>query len=69
MFSIDFLLSLFLKFFNKLYATGISNSGASVRETLIVSPIPSSNKAPIPTADFILPSSASPASVTPRWSG
>ena len=58
-----------LKFFNKLNATGISSSGASVRETLMVSPIPSSKSAPIPTADFILPSSASPASVTPRCSG
>ena len=47
-------------------ATGISNSGSSVSDTLNVSPRPSSSKAPIPTADLILPSSPSPASVTPR---
>ena len=50
-------------------ATGTSSSGGSVRETLIVSPIPSASSEPIPTADFILPSSASPASVTPKCIG
>ena len=50
----------------KDFATGISNSGSSVRETLTVSPIPSSSKVPIPTEDLILPSSPSPASVTPK---
>ena len=50
----------------KFRATGISSSGSSVKDTLIVSPKPSSNKVPIPIADFILPSKPSPASVTPR---
>ena len=50
-------------------ATGISHSGSSLRDTRMVSPIPSASKAPIPTALFIRPSSPSPASVTPRWSG
>ena len=50
-------------------ATGISASGSSLNETLIVSPIPSASNAPIPTALFILPSSPSPASVTPRCNG
>ena len=44
-------------------ATGISNSGSSVSETRTVSPIPSSSKVPIPTADLILPSSPAPASL------
>mmetsp|Transcript_15939 Transcript_15939/g.64275 ORF Transcript_15939/g.64275 Transcript_15939/m.64275 type:complete len:390 (+) Transcript_15939:646-1815(+) len=46
-----------------------SNSGSSVNETRIVSPRPSANRAPIPMADFMRPSSPSPASVTPRCSG
>jgi len=46
--------------------TGISASGSSVKETRIVSPKPSSMSVPIPTDDLILPSSPSPASVTPR---
>ena len=45
---------------------GDSNSGSSVKDTLIVSPIPSSRSVPIPIADLILPSSPSPASVTPK---
>ncbi len=52
-----------------LRATGISFSGASDRLTLIVSPMPSQSRAPMPTALFILPSSPSPASVTPRCRG
>ena len=52
-----------------LRATGISFSGASDRLTRIVSPMPSQSRAPIPTALFILPSSPSPASVTPKCSG
>mmetsp|Transcript_4178 Transcript_4178/g.10643 ORF Transcript_4178/g.10643 Transcript_4178/m.10643 type:complete len:276 (-) Transcript_4178:1111-1938(-) len=46
-----------------------SNSGSSVSETRTVSPRPSARRVPMPTADFILPSSPSPASVTPRWRG
>jgi len=44
-------------------------SGASVNETRMVSPSPSSSKAPMPTALLMRPSSPSPASVTPRWKG
>ena len=47
-------------------AAGISNSGSSVKDTLIVSPKPSESSVPIHNADFILPSRPSPASVTPR---
>ena len=41
----------------------------SVRDTLMVSPMPLSSRAPMPMADLILPWSALPASVTPRWTG
>ena len=58
-----------LNLFKSLFATGISASGSSVKLTLIVSPNPSSKSAPIPTADLILPSSPSPASVTPKCNG
>ena len=60
---------LLLNFSANFLATGISNSGSSVKETRMVSPNPSSNNAPIPTADLILPSSPSPASVTPKCNG
>ena len=50
-------------------ATGISYTLSSVRDTRIVSPRPSSKREPIPIALLIRPSSPSPASVTPRWSG
>ena len=51
-------------------AHGISSySGSSVKETRMVSPRPSSRRAPMPMALFILPSSPSPASVTPRCNG
>jgi hypothetical protein len=46
-----------------------SSTGSSVRETLIVSPMPSARRVPIPTADFTPPAGSGPASVTPRWSG
>ena len=39
------------------------------KKECIVSPIPSARSVPIPTADFIRPSSPSPASVTPRCKG
>ena len=58
-----------LYLFTNSLATGDSNSGSSVKDTLIVSPIPSSRSVPIPIADLILPSSPSPASVTPKWRG
>ena len=51
------------------FATGISFSGGSDNDTLIVSPIPLISRLPIPSADLILPSSPSPASVTPRCKG
>ena len=50
-------------------ATGISASGSSLSDTRMVSPMPSVSSAPMPTALFMRPSSPSPASVTPRWSG
>ena len=42
----------------------ISNSGSSVSETRMVSPRPSIRRDPMPMADFMRPSSPSPASVT-----
>jgi len=50
-------------------ATGTSASGGSVSDTRMVSPMPSSSRAPMPVAPLARPSSPSPASVTPRWSG
>ena len=47
-------------------ATGSSFSGASVRDTLTVLPMPSESRADMPTADLIRPASPFPASVTPR---
>ena len=44
----------------------VSSTGFSVRETLIVSPIPSASSEPIPIADFTSPDVYVPASVTPR---
>jgi len=38
--------------FTRSRQTGISNSGSSVKLTRTVSPIPSSNKVPIPAALF-----------------
>ena len=52
-----------------LVAASISLTGSSVRETRIVSPIPSHKSEPIPTADLMSPIRSVPASVTPRWSG
>ena len=46
-----------------------SSTGFSVRETLIVSPIPSASKVPNPTDDLISPPLKVPASVTPRCRG
>ena len=42
----------------------ISSSGSSVRDTRMVSPRPSISSAPIPMADFMRPSSPSPACAT-----
>ena len=47
----------------------ISSTGSAVSETRIVSPIPSTSSAPIPTALLIEPENGVPASVTPRCSG
>ena len=47
----------------------ISSTGESLKETLIVSPIPSYNKTPNPTALLILPDFAVPASVMPKCKG
>ena len=54
---------------SSVLAGAISRSGSSVSETRSVSPSPSISSDPMPIADFILPSSPSPASVTPRCSG
>ena len=47
----------------------ISSSGSPVIDTLIVSPIPSASRVPIPTLDFIVPLNVVPASVTPKCKG
>ncbi|MNR54734.1 hypothetical protein D3C85_1749690 [compost metagenome] len=60
---------LFVYLFTKAIATGASFSGSSVKDTRTVSPNPSSNNVPIPTADLTRPSSPSPASVTPKCKG
>ena len=46
-----------------------SSTGSAVSETRIVSPIPSTSSAPMPTALLIEPENGVPASVTPRCSG
>ena len=51
------------------WATGISATGSSVRDTRMVSPKPSRRREPIPIALLIRASSPSPASVTPKWRG
>ena len=50
-------------------ATGSSLTGGSVRETRMVSPMPSCNNVAIPTQDLMRPLSPPPASVTPRCIG
>ena len=57
------------KFLRISLPTFISSTGSPVKETLIVSPIPSASKVPIPIADFIVPLQGVPASVTPKWRG
>ena len=47
-------------------ATFISSIGSLVSDTLIVSPIPSANKVPIPNVDLIVPLKTVPDSVTPK---
>ena len=51
------------------FAAKTSLTGSSVRDILIVSPIPSSNNLPSPTPDLIKPQNVVPASVTPMCSG
>ena len=46
-----------------------SCTGSSDKDILIVSPIPSNNKLPIPIADFILPGIKLPDSVIPKCNG
>src|SRR5262249_4560242 len=46
-----------------------SSTGSAVSDTRIVSPMPSTRSAPMPTADLIEPEYGGPASVTPRCSG
>ena len=46
-----------------------SSRGSEVRETLIVSPIPSARRVPIPMADLTMPFLGLPASVTPKCRG
>ena len=62
-------LSLSPKLFNISNPALTSSTGFSVRETLIVSPIPSANNVPSPTEDLISPPRIVPASVTPRCNG
>ena len=50
-------------------ATRTSSTGSAVSETRMVSPMPSASRAPMPTALFIVPDQAVPASVTPTCSG
>ena len=50
-------------------ATSTSWIGSPVRDTRIVSPIPSANRVPIPIADLMVPCLIVPASVTPRCNG
>ena len=47
-------------------AAGTSSAGSAVSETRMVSPMPSSSSAPMPTADLTMPEAGVPASVTPR---
>ena len=47
----------------------ISFTGESVKETRMVSPIPSHKSVPMPIADFKVPELPLPASVTPIWRG
>ena len=46
-----------------------SRTGSAVKETRIVSPMPSHRSVPMPTADCIVPFHSVPVSVTPRCSG
>ena len=54
---------------SNVFATLISSTGWSLKETRIVFPIPWYNKVPIPKEDLIVPPSFVPASVTPKWRG
>ena len=49
--------------------TLISSTGSAAKETRSVSPIPSANNIPKPTADFTAPARAPPASVMPKCKG
>ena len=49
--------------------TETSRTGSAVRETRIVSPMPSESSVPIPTADWMVPFHSVPVSVTPRCRG
>ena len=46
-----------------------STTGSAVRDTRMVSPMPSRSSEPMPAADFISPSRSVPASVTPNEAG
>ena len=52
--------------FNISLPTLISSTGSPVSDTLIVSPIPSLRRVPMPMLDFIVPLHTVPASVTPK---
>ena len=62
-------LDLILRLFKISQPTFISSTGSDAKETRKVSPMPSSSKAPIPTADLTVPDLKPPASVTPRCKG
>lgn len=57
------------KAFKISFPTFISSTGSLVKDTLIVFPIPSAKRVPIPILDFIVPLKGVPDSVTPRWRG
>ena len=61
----------YLKFkdFKISFPIFISCTGSSDRDTLRVSPIPSSNSIPKPMEDFMLPGTKLPDSVIPKCSG
>ena len=55
--------------FKIFFAATISSTGSADRETRMVSPTPIASRPPMPMADFKVPISTVPASVTPRCKG
>ena len=61
--------SLKLRYSNNCLPYLASSTGSVVKESLIVSPMPSDNNVDIPATDLIKPPGKGPASVTPRCKG